>query len=171
VPSERLAAKGGQLRGEVGRVLLGLRPLGLNYLRESSGRAFLPRPELSEYPKVRMFARRNLLKAILALPALGFLKLVLGYLGSSPEGRAPEFEEFDLTKPQGGEEPLLGNQGLAWLVRDKKGSYALLNRCSHLGCPVRFVPLESSFSCPCHGSEYDLGGRVSKGRPSGPSSA
>lgn len=110
-----------------------------------------------------MFARRNLVKALLALPALGFLKLVLGYLGSNPEGRVPEFEEFDLTKPQGSEEPLLGNQGLAWLVRDKKGSYALLNRCSHLGCPVRFVPLESSFSCPCHGSEYDLGGRVLKG--------
>jgi nitrite reductase/ring-hydroxylating ferredoxin subunit len=124
---------------------------------------FLPRPELSENPKVWMFARRNLMKALLALPALGFLKLVFGYLGSIPEGKAPEFEEFDLTKPQGSEEPILGNQGLAWLVRDKKGSYALLNRCSHLGCPVRFVPLESSFSCPCHGSEYDLGGRVLKG--------
>lgn len=103
------------------------------------------------------------MRALLALPAWGFLKLVFGYLGSIPEGKAPEFEEFDLAKPQGSEEPLLSNQGLAWLVRDKKGSYALLNRCSHLGCPVRFVPLESSFSCPCHGSEYDLGGRVLKG--------
>ena len=106
--------------------------------------------------------RRNLFKALWGLSGLGFLKLISGYLGSTPEGKAPEFEEFDLAAKKN-EDPICGHQGLAWLLHDQKGFYALLNRCAHLGCPVRFDPLVPSFSCPCHGSAYNKKGEVIKG--------
>lgn len=48
------------------------------------------------------------------------------------------------------------------LRRTAKGRLlALSTVCTHSGCEVR--PLPSSFQCPCHGSEYDLEGRVIPG--------
>ena len=48
------------------------------------------------------------------------------------------------------------------LRRLPDGEYlALSTVCTHSGCEVR--PLPSSFQCPCHGSEYDLEGRVTVG--------
>lgn len=108
--------------------------------------------------------RRWLLKGLFAIPALGFLRVFLGYLGSLPEGKSPEFDDFELLKdPRTSGEPLLGQQGFAWVVSDQKGSYALLNRCTHLGCPVRFDASSATFSCPCHGSVYNPKGEVLKG--------
>jgi ubiquinol-cytochrome c reductase iron-sulfur subunit len=37
--------------------------------------------------------------------------------------------------------------------------------CSHLGCSPTFKPEENVFFCPCHGSKFDLAGRVYKGVP------
>ncbi|HWA13324.1 MAG TPA: ubiquinol-cytochrome c reductase iron-sulfur subunit, partial [Burkholderiales bacterium] len=47
--------------------------------------------------------------------------------------------------------------------------------CTHLGCSPQFKPKETSpemgadwvggFYCPCHGSKFDLAGRVFKGVP------
>lgn len=45
--------------------------------------------------------------------------------------------------------------------------------CTHLGCIPKFMPAESEvgqnwaggFFCPCHGSKFDLAGRVFKGSP------
>lgn len=48
---------------------------------------------------------------------------------------------------------------------DKNMPYiAITSRCSHLGCPVRWVDTAERFLCPCHGSVFDLLGR----RVSGP---
>jgi len=38
---------------------------------------------------------------------------------------------------------------------------AVLSTCSHNGCEVR--KLRTKFECPCHGSEYDLSGNVTRG--------
>ena len=37
--------------------------------------------------------------------------------------------------------------------------------CSHLGCSPTFKPVDNVFYCPCHGSKFDLAGRVYKGVP------
>ena len=52
--------------------------------------------------------------------------------------------------------PLLRNAGSAAL--------GLLTptvpRCPHLGCALRWNPLEYSWDCPCHGSRFDREGRL-----------
>lgn len=49
----------------------------------------------------------------------------------------------------------------------------LIGICTHLGCSPKYTPLEKTlgpdwpggFFCPCHGSTFDLAGRVFKGVP------
>jgi Rieske Fe-S protein len=40
--------------------------------------------------------------------------------------------------------------------------HALSMQCTHEGCPVR-PPSQGIITCPCHGSQYDLEGRVRRG--------
>lgn len=49
------------------------------------------------------------------------------------------------------------NLGSFLLVRDGGGIYAMSAVCTHLGCTVA-LPVDSRITCPCHGSQYDLGG-------------
>ena len=49
----------------------------------------------------------------------------------------------------------------AYLVRDASGIYAISASCLHLGGRVQ--PAGDGFSCPCHGSQYNLGGTVTVG--------
>ena len=48
------------------------------------------------------------------------------------------------------------------------GFIALTSRCSHVGCPVNYVPAAQSFVCPCHGGVYDFRGRRTAGPPPRP---
>ncbi len=47
------------------------------------------------------------------------------------------------------------------LLRDASGLYALSLVCTHLGCTVTVT--EDALSCPCHGSRFDLQGKVLTG--------
>lgn len=50
------------------------------------------------------------------------------------------------------------------VYRDADGElHAFSAVCPHMGCIVDFNPAESSWDCPCHGSRFDLGGRVLNG--------
>jgi menaquinol-cytochrome c reductase iron-sulfur subunit len=40
--------------------------------------------------------------------------------------------------------------------------------CTHLGCPVRWLPESGLFMCPCHGGVYDSQGNVVAGPPPKP---
>jgi len=41
-----------------------------------------------------------------------------------------------------------------WIVREPEGIYAIFAKCTHLGCTPRWLPAESKFKCPCHGSGF-----------------
>jgi nitrite reductase/ring-hydroxylating ferredoxin subunit len=49
----------------------------------------------------------------------------------------------------------------AWLIHDKDGIYAVSSTCTHLGCIIN--QKEEIFVCPCHGSQFDLSGKVVRG--------
>ena len=62
------------------------------------------------------------------------------------------------------------------VYRSTKPEYAIIvGICTHLGCSPQFVPevkpqefdenWVGGFFCPCHGSRFDLAGRVYKGVP------
>jgi len=48
----------------------------------------------------------------------------------------------------------------AFLVRDGETIRALSRVCTHMGCLLRFDPVERELRCPCHGAAFDLAGRV-----------
>jgi cytochrome b6-f complex iron-sulfur subunit len=41
-----------------------------------------------------------------------------------------------------------------WIVRETEGFYALLGKCTHLGCTPVWWEGENKFKCPCHGSGF-----------------
>jgi len=45
-----------------------------------------------------------------------------------------------------------------WIVRTEDGFYALLAKCTHLGCIPRWLEHEDKFKCPCHGSGFHRSG-------------
>jgi len=49
------------------------------------------------------------------------------------------------------------SQGV-WIIRTEQGFYALLARCTHLGCTPRWLEAENKFKCPCHGSGFHRDG-------------
>ena len=46
---------------------------------------------------------------------------------------------------------------------DSRTYRAIDPRCTHLGCSVEWNPVERSWDCPCHGSRFDVDGRVLDG--------
>ncbi|MFZ1890439.1 MAG: ubiquinol-cytochrome c reductase iron-sulfur subunit [Candidatus Binataceae bacterium] len=57
----------------------------------------------------------------------------------------------------------------AWLRRDASGEFtAFAVNCTHLGCPVRWLPDANLFMCPCHGGVYYSNGTVAGGPPPRP---
>jgi len=50
-----------------------------------------------------------------------------------------------------------------YVVRSRRGFWALSSVCTHLGCITRFQPDEGIFACPCHGSRFALDGEVLHG--------
>ena len=46
----------------------------------------------------------------------------------------------------------------AWVVRDEGSIFALSTVCTHLGCTPNWLPAESKFKCPCHGSGFRMTG-------------
>ena len=57
----------------------------------------------------------------------------------------------------------------AWLRRDDNTNFtAYSSTCTHLGCPVRWLPSAELFMCPCHGGVYFKDGDVAAGPPPQP---
>lgn len=60
-------------------------------------------------------------------------------------------------------------QTAAWLRRDSETDFTAFSvNCTHLGCPVQWLPNASLFMCPCHGGVYYKDGKVAAGPPPAP---
>jgi nitrate reductase gamma subunit len=117
----------------------------------------------------------SLVAAVVAVPSIGFL---LG-LRRTPTvwqgvGRADSFAvnrtvEVAFSDPS----PLpwagVTARTAAWLRRTGAETFVAFSvNCTHLGCPVRWLPDAELFMCPCHGGVYYHDGRVAAGPPPRP---
>ena len=110
-------------------------------------------------------SRRDFLK--LARTGLLTLNGLLGLAGLlrffSYQSQPPAQMEFVLEAPGDyapGSRTLLP-QVPALLIRNAMGFRALSLVCPHLGCTVE--PQSDGFTCPCHGSRFDLQGALVRG--------
>lgn len=57
----------------------------------------------------------------------------------------------------------------AWLRREGTQQFLAFSvDCTHLGCPVRWLPDANLFMCPCHGGVFYANGTVASGPPPKP---
>lgn len=57
----------------------------------------------------------------------------------------------------------------AWLRRVNGSEFIAFSvNCTHLGCPVRWLPSANLFMCPCHGGVFYANGTVASGPPPRP---
>ena len=55
------------------------------------------------------------------------------------------------------------------VVKDITGKfYFFSNQCTHLGCPLHWMPARQKFMCPCHGGMFNVLGKVVGGPPPRP---
>ncbi len=115
-------------------------------------------------------SRRRFLRY--SLGALAGLGLVPG-CATLPVYRIAEVTTEGFTMPLDDFDALAGDNGILsvvspefessiLLIRREDGTFlALTSRCTHQGCTVK--PSRSFLVCPCHGSTFDLNGKVLRG--------
>ena len=126
-----------------------------------------PPPEIETAKKTHLWFRRGFLTrmgwlsiagtlgaATLALVRLMFPRAPIEAPTHFPVGRPSEFAVGSVT----GRPPPDGRGRRVWVVRIKTGFYALLGRCTHLGCSPRWRVARGVFECPCHGSVFTQAG-------------
>jgi cytochrome b6-f complex iron-sulfur subunit len=91
-----------------------------------------------------------------AAAGLSFMRPAVFYEAESRfrVGRPEDFAVGDIVA--------LSRQGV-YVVRSAVGFYAMTATCTHLGCRTGYQAEGRSIFCPCHGSRFDLDGRVTDG--------
>jgi menaquinol-cytochrome c reductase iron-sulfur subunit len=119
----------------------------------------------------------TLCAGILGIPLVGFVLAPL--FRKTPEawipvGRASDFEigkTVTVTLNDASPLPWAGvtARSAAWLRRVSEEEFqAFSAHCTHLGCPVRWLPDSELFMCPCHGGVFYKDGQVAAGPPPAP---
>lgn len=145
------------------------------YLRDSGHQGMLEdMPRRSFLSKIAVLASA-LAAAIVVVPSIAFL---LG-LRKTPMvwravGKVSDFqigETVEVVYSDASSLPWAGvtAKTAAWLRRtDQNGFIAFSINCTHLGCPVRWLPDADLFMCPCHGGVFYNDGAVASGPPPKP---
>lgn len=131
-------------------------------------------------PERRWMTRTGILAGavaggVIAAPSIGFLLglrkapavwRTLGRVQDFQVGQTVEVSFLDPTPlPWAG----VTAKTAAWLRRaDDQEFIAFAINCTHLGCPVRWLPTANLFMCPCHGGVFYSDGRVASGPPPKP---
>ena len=137
-------------------------------------------PEPNDLDRRRLLARLGILvgsvsAAIVGIPSIAFL---LG-LRKAPEvwrslGAADSFQIGQTVEVSFLDSSPLPWSGVtaktaAWLRRESPEQFiAFAINCTHLGCPVRWLPNADLFMCPCHGGVFYKDGAVASGPPPKP---
>jgi len=150
---------------------------------DGENRAPAPAGEAPLSPERRAFVVRlslglmGLAAALVAVPIVGFL---IGPLIRKfpdiwrPIGKAENFSVGKTVLVSFRDPSPMAWAGVtaetaAWLRRDASGEFtAFAVNCTHLGCPVRWLPDANLFMCPCHGGVYYSNGTVAGGPPPRP---
>lgn len=113
--------------------------------------------------------------AIVAIPSVGFLLGLrrpteiwrrVGSLNSFPIGATTQVSFEDPSPlPWSG----VTAQTSAWVRRVGEEEFVAFSvDCTHLGCPIRWLPSANLFMCPCHGGVFYQDGTVASGPPPRP---
>lgn len=140
--------------------------------------------EENEPQKRALDRRRFVVRASIALSALGAALVGVPFVGFlfaplvrrvprlwRPVGRVEDFPvggTVEVSFEDSSSLPWAGVSGrtAAWLRRHSADEFiAFAVNCTHLGCPVRWLPDADLFMCPCHGGVYYSDGRVASGPP------
>jgi menaquinol-cytochrome c reductase iron-sulfur subunit len=115
--------------------------------------------------------------AIASVPFLGFILAPMRERQPEqwfPVGDADQFRIGETVKvaiPDGASVPWSGRAGESaiWLRRSDEDIYSAYSIfCTHLGCPVLWLPQARLFMCPCHGGTFHENGIVASGPPDRP---
>jgi menaquinol-cytochrome c reductase iron-sulfur subunit len=117
----------------------------------------------------------SLAAAIVAFPSIGFLlglrkpTKIWRSVGKIDDFKIGSTVEVSFLDPS----PLpwagVTAETAAWLRRlDEQQFMVFAVDCTHLGCPVRWLPTADLFMCPCHGGVFYADGRVASGPPPRP---
>jgi menaquinol-cytochrome c reductase iron-sulfur subunit len=120
-------------------------------------------------------AMGSLAAAIVAFPSIGFLlglrkpTKIWRSVGKIDDFKIGSTVEVSFLDPS----PLpwagVTAETAAWLRRlDEQQFMVFAVDCTHLGCPVRWLPTADLFMCPCHGGVFYADGRVASGPPPRP---
>jgi len=114
---------------------------------------------------------------IVSVPVIGFLLAPLFRQSPAvwrPVGSVDQFkvgETVEVKFEDASPLPWAGvtAQTAAWLRRNSEQDFTAFSvDCTHLGCPVNWIPDGNLFLCPCHGGVYYNDGRVAAGPPPRP---
>jgi menaquinol-cytochrome c reductase iron-sulfur subunit len=137
-------------------------------------------PQPTDLDRRRLLARFGIFAgcvsaAIVGIPSIAFLLGLrkapevwrsLGAAGSFQIGQTVEVSFLDSSPlPWSG----VTAKTAAWLRRESPEQFiAFAINCTHLGCPVRWLPNADLFMCPCHGGVFYKDGAVASGPPPKP---
>lgn len=100
-----------------------------------------------------------------ALGLTGLGTIVTGVRYLEPDVLYEEDGPFEVGRPE--TVPLgmvlLSRARKVYVVHGSRGFYAFSAVCTHLGCVTRYEPGQDRIVCPCHGSTFDVAGRVMSG--------
>ncbi|HAY85790.1 MAG TPA: (2Fe-2S)-binding protein [Chloroflexi bacterium] len=119
-------------------------------------------PDISTTRKALAFTRRMFLQLGLWISGVASAWGIFQFLSYDPPGEK-------LVQTVTLDQPTIYLEGSilyvaevkAWLIRDEDGLYAVSATCTHLGCIIN--EKDDQFTCPCHGSQFELSGRVLQG--------
>lgn len=75
----------------------------------------------------------------------------------------PDATSLGEVKPGEGKHVRVRGERLAVYCDPRGELHAVSSVCTHLGCLVKFNAAETTWDCPCHGSRFDIGGKVLDG--------